>query len=516
MKRPVIWLFEDQLRTDLKVLEEFPDSPVLLIESKRAFEMWPYHKKRLTFLISAMRHFAQELRSLGRQVLYFGLNDKPYLDSLSAIKKVAKTHGKHFIVVAPSEHHTQAWLDTLPKQLSITIDTVENDLFLTDRTEFATWARSLKSPVMESFYRKTRVKHDVLMDEGQPVGGVWNLDHDNRKGPPKNLKVPALPIYKPDDVTADAMRDINLHFPNHYGSTDGFDLPVTREQAQHYFEDFLKHRLPTFGDYEDAMVQGQRTMFHSKISPLINAGLLSPMPVVRAAEKCYQQSKAPLNAVEGFIRQVLGWREYVYGIYWSFMPEYRDRNQRQSTHDLPAFFWDAKTDLNCLKQSLDAVVEDGYSHHIQRLMVICNFATLMGLNPQQVNDWFLTMYIDSHDWVVTPNVVGMGMNADGGTMATKPYISGAAYINRMSNYCTDCRYDPKLRTGDTACPFNFLFWTFLHHFKDQFKKNVRMSMMLKNAEKIDPAEMKQMMSQRKSFIELTIAGRASRTNIVAR
>jgi deoxyribodipyrimidine photolyase-related protein len=254
------------------------------------------------------------------------------------------------------------------------------------------------------------------------------------------------------------------------------------------------------------MLTGEPLLNHSGVSMLLNAGLLHPMEMVKTVEKEFRAGRVPLNSAEGFIRQIIGWREYVYGIYWAFMPDYRDRNQRGSKVDLPDWFWTGKTDLNCMHQCLSGVIDHAYSHHIQRLMVICNFATLSAINPQQVNDWFYAMYIDSHDWVVTPNVVGMGMNADGGTMATKPYVSSAAYINRMSDYCKSCKYNHTIRVGENACPFNYLFWTFLHHFKDTFQKNPRMTMMLKNAEKIDADEMKQMMQQRKQFITLHVRG----------
>ncbi|HEX8325586.1 MAG TPA: cryptochrome/photolyase family protein, partial [Tepidisphaeraceae bacterium] len=242
-------------------------------------------------------------------------------------------------------------------------------------------------------------------------------------------------------------------------------------------------------------------LFHSFLSAPLNAGLLSPMEMIRAAERRFYDGLAPLNCVEGFIRQILGWREYVYGIYWSFMPEYRERNARGSTRPLPQLFRDGQTKMNCLRQCVGQVIEHGYSHHIQRLMVICNFATLAGVNPQAMTDWFLSMYVDSHDWVVTPNVVGMAMNADGGTIATKPYVSSAAYINRMSDYCKTCAYDHRARTGENACPFNYLYWTFLQHFRRLFESNPRMKMVLKNLERVETPEMRQMMLLRKTFLE---------------
>jgi deoxyribodipyrimidine photolyase-related protein len=353
-----------------------------------------------------------------------------------------------------------------------------------------------------------RKQHRVLMDGDEPAGREWNFDKSNRKPAPAGLRVPRVPAFAPDAITRAAMEDVEAVFPTHPGTTAGFDLPVTRADARAALADFIQHRLPRFGDYEDAMVTGQPVLFHSLLSAPLNAGLLSPLECVHAAEKAYETGGAPLNCVEGFVRQILGWREYVYGIYWSFMPEYRDRNARKSEHDLPDWFWSGDTDLNCLRQCVGGVVDRAYSHHIQRLMVLCNFATLAGLSPQAVNDWFYAMYVDSHDWVVTPNVVGMGMNADNGTMATKPYVSSGAYINRMSDYCDGCRYDVTTRDQDDSCPFNYLYWTFLEHFRKQYAANPRMTMILKNLDRIADADMRAMMKQRKRFIEVHVKGRA--------
>ena len=500
---PTLWIFEDQLSPRLSALAKNPDAPVLIIESDRAFRFVPYHKKRLVFLVSAMRHFVAELRAAGREVYHYPLRPGGrYLDSLSAIRDCVRRAGRtRFLVTEPSEWHTRAWIEGLPEKLGIEIERTPNDLFLTDRDEFAAWARAKKSPVMEIFYRKMRARHRVLMNGDEPIGGAFNFDKENRKPPPKSLKIPKIPAFAPDAITLEVMAEIERRFPDFPGTTAGFDLPVTRADAEAFFADFLERRLPLCGDYEDAMVTGEPVLFHSFISPLLNAGLLEPLACVRAAEERYHQGKAPLNAVEGFIRQILGWREYVYGIYWAFMPEYRERNARGASRSLPMLFWNGETDLNCLRQVIGAVLDRAYSHHIQRLMIISSFATLAGISPQAVNDWFLAMYVDSHDWVVTPNVIGMGMNADGGTMATKPYISSAAYIHRMSDYCKSCRYDHKARTGEDACPFNYLYWTFLQHFRAAYAKNPRLAMMLKNLDRVDPAEMREMMLLRKQFIE---------------
>jgi len=493
---PTLWLMEDQLSIEL-VRQLRPDR-VLLVESRKHYAAWPFHKRRIVFQVSAIRHFAEELRAAGFGVHHFGLNRRPYLDSISAIRHVVRETGdSQFVVIAPSEHHCAEWINTIPETVGVDVRIIPNTLFLTNRDEFAAWARPLKRPVMEHFYRRVRGTLGVLVEaDGSPAGGKWNFDKDNRKPPKRGMTfAPPLAI-SPDPITRTAMSDVEREFPTHPGSVEGFALPVTRADASRAWADFVKHRLPQFGDYEDAMLTAEPILNHSFISMLLNVGLLSPMKLLRDIEAAHLAGKVPLNSAEGIIRQIIGWREYVYGIYWSFMPEYRSRNARGSRLDLPDWFWTGKTEMNCLSRCISGVVDRAYSHHIQRLMVICNFATLAALSPQAVNDWFFAMYVDSFDWVVTPNVVGMGMHADHGTIATKPYISSAAYINRMSDYCDDCRFDPAERVGATACPFNYLFWTFLHHFAAQFKGNPRMTMMLKNAAKIDAEQMKRMMQQR--------------------
>lgn len=513
---PTLWLLEDQLSPGLEPLREAPRSaPILLVESRHAMRMLPYHRRRLVFLVSAARHFAEELRSAGRDVRHYPLRERGYLDSISAIRDhVRRTGSREFWIVRPSEYHTQAWLETLPAKLGIRIRWFENRLFLARRDEFRDWAKRVRSPLMETFYRRMRQEHGVLMKGREPVGGTWNLDKLNRKRLPANLAVPDTLRFAPDPITRQAMRDVDREFADHYGSTEAFDLPVSRSDAQRALEDFLEHRLPLFGDYEDAMSSRHPLLFHSLLSPLLNVGLLDPMTCIRAAERRFHEGRAPLNSVEGFIRQILGWREYVYGIYWTFMPGYRDRNARGDDRELPAFFWNGETEMNCLRHAITAVVERGYTHHIQRLMLIGNFATLAGLSPQAVNDWFLAMFIDSHDWVVTPNVVGMAMNADGGTMATKPYVSSGAYINRMSDYCRGCRFNVARRTGSDACPFNFLYWSFLDRHRSTLRRNVRMAMALKNLDRIDADEVAQMRRQGESMLASLPAGRRHRLRIL--
>ena len=509
---PTLWIFEDQLSPDLPMLAAHPAAPVLMVESDRAFRQWRYHKKRVVFLCAAMRHFAAELRSLGRTVHYHPLRAEGYRDSVAALRHhVDLTGDSHFVVVDPADHHTRAWVDTLPSLLGITVDVVPNPLFLTDRGKFAAWVRSTpRVPVMEQFYRLMRVKHGVLMTaDRRPAGGRWNFDTDNRHPAGGPLLMPPPPACPADDVTRAVMAEVDRRFPDHPGSTDGFDYPVTRAAAGAAVADFLDVRLPFFGDVEDAMLADHRTLYHSRLSAVLNAGLVRPMDAVRGAESRYHAGRAPIHAVEGFVRQILGWREYVYGIYHAFMPEYRTRNSRGDTRPLPAWFWTGDTDMNCLRRTITDVVAHGYSHHIQRLMVTCNFATLAGLSPQAVADWFLAMYVDSHDWVVTPNVVGMAMNADGGTVATKPYVSSAAYIDRMSDYCGPCRYDPKVRVGPTACPFNTLYWTFLEDHREAVAANPRVAAVLKHLDRMPSDERAALRRQRLHVLERIAAPTAA-------
>ena len=497
-----LWIFEDQLSPDLPTLAAYPTAAVFMVESDRAFRQWSYHRKRIAFLCAAMRHFGDELRTAGRTVHYHPLQGVGYRDSLAAIRHhVAVTGDRRFVVVDPADHHTRAWLDTLPSLLGIEVEVAPNTLFLTDRAKFAVWVRSLKrSPVMEQFYRLMRAKHRVLVVDGRPVGGRWNFDKMNRRPAPGGLLVPPPPAFPPDAVTRAVMAEVDRRFPTHPGNTAGFDYPVTRGDAERALDDFLDRRLPFFGDVEDAMLADHRVLYHSRLSAVLNAGLVRPMDAIRAAEARYHDGRAPIHAVEGFVRQILGWREFVYGIYHTFMPEYRTRNARGDDRPLPDFFATADTDMHCLRRTIEDVIAHGYSHHIQRLMVICNFATLAGLSPQAVADWFLAMYVDSHDWVVTPNVIGMAMNADGGVCATKPYVSSAAYVDRMSDYCRSCRYDPKVRVGPTACPFNTLYWTFLEDHRETVAANPRVAAVLKHLDRMSTEDRGALRRQRDAVL----------------
>jgi deoxyribodipyrimidine photolyase-related protein len=330
---------------------------------------------------------------------------------------------------------------------------------------------------MEYFYRDMRKKYSVLMEGDQPVGGQWNFDSDNRKPPQPTFDVPDTYHSTPDAITQEVLCLVEAQFPDHIGDTSPFNFAVTSEQAKAALAQFIEERLPYFGDFQDAMIQGKPWMYHAHIGLYLNVGLLLPFECITAAEQAYHRKNVPLNAAEGFIRQILGWREFVRGIYWQKMPDYAALNFFEAKRDLPALYWDADTKMNCLHQSVAETIENAYAHHIQRLMVLGNFALLVGIDPLQVNEWFLSVYADAFEWVELPNVTGMALFGDGGMLASKPYASGGAYIDRMSNYCKECCYKVSKKNGADACPFNYLYWNFLDRNRDKLVNNHRMGMM---------------------------------------
>ena len=348
--------------------------------------------------------------------------------------------------------------------------------------EFKTWLAGRKKPTMEYWYRHLRQRTGILMDSAtggkKPLGGQWNYDADNRQsfGKTGPQAVPEPLRFAPDVITQAVMAEVAEHFAEHPGELSSFDWPVTRAQALQALDDFIVNRLPQFGDYQDAMWPNQAWLYHSLLSVALNLKLLNPREVIAAAETAYHQGRAPINAVEGFIRQILGWREYVRGLYWSYMPEWAGWNALDAQQDLPDFYWTGDTDMACLKDSIGQVLTHGYGHHIQRLMVTGLFALLWQAKPEQVHHWYLAMYVDAVEWAELPNVLGMSQFADGGLLATKPYVSSAAYVDRMSDYCRNCPYDRKARTGARACPFNALYWAFFDRHRTRLERNPRLGM----------------------------------------
>ena len=441
-----------------------------------------HHKKKIAFLFSAMRHFAHQLTQLGYQVCYRKLDDVNNSGSFSG--EVAHClqvyHCDKIIITHPGEYRVLTDINAWEKQFAIPVTLLEDTRFLCTLDEFATWTKNRKQLRMEYFYRTMRQKHNILMNGNKPVGGQWNYDSENRKPANDGLSIPQNTQFEPDEITQEVLALVTKCFANHFGDLQPFNFAVTRRQALVVLQTFIEQRLCHFGDYQDAMMEGQPWMYHSHVSFYLNCGLLSAEECVRAVEQAYYDDKAPLNAAEGFIRQIIGWREYIRGIYWLRMPGYDKQNFLDAKKDLPSFYWQADSSMNCLKQCVKDTKENAYAHHIQRLMVLGNFALLAGIDPVQVNEWYLIVYADAYEWVELPNVTGMILFADGGYLASKPYAAGGNYINKMSNYCKNCRYKVSKKNGPDACPFNYLYWNFLAVNRDKLSDNHRLGIMYRN------------------------------------
>jgi deoxyribodipyrimidine photolyase-related protein len=368
------------------------------------------------------------------------------------------------------------------------VDILPDTRFICSIDEFAAWAKDRKQLRMEYFYREIRRKTGLLMDGEEPAGGVWNLDHDNRKPAKSDLFLPQPAQFQQDAITREVAALVRDRFADHFGDADPFWFAVTRADAQAAFDHFIETALAKFGDHQDAMLIGERFLYHSVISIYLNCGLLDPLGVCRGIEAAYRAGHAPLNAAEGFIRQIIGWREYVRGIYWLKMPAYAASNALGHTRALPGFYWTGETDMACIRAAVTQTREEAYAHHIQRLMVTGNFALLAGVSPQQLHEWYLVVYADAYEWVELPNTIGMSQFADGGLLASKPYIASGAYINRMSDYCKGCAYDVKQRTGPRACPFNALYWNFISRHPDLIARNPRTAQMLRTYQKFPDDE----------------------------
>ncbi|MBT5256815.1 MAG: cryptochrome/photolyase family protein, partial [Alphaproteobacteria bacterium] len=388
------------------------------------------------------------------------------------------------------------WENTLP----CAVELRDDDRFYCSLDEFATWADGRKQLRMEYFYRELRRKTGILMSGNDPIGGQWNYDAENRGRAPDGLEVPKHTSFVPDDITNEVLNLVEDRFGDHFGKLRPFEFAITHEQAAYVLDRFIAERLPLFGTYQDAMVEGEPFMFHAHIGLYLNCGLLSPQQAIIAAENAYHAGAAPLNATEGFIRQILGWREFVRGLYWLKMPEYAEQNALEAHRPLPAFFWTADTKMNCLKQCVSETRDHAYAHHIQRLMVLGNFALLAGLSPKEVNEWFMIVYADAYEWVELPNVSGMALYADGGVLASKPYASGGAYIERMSNYCRSCHYKVKQKNGEQACPFNYLYWDFLIRHQDRLSGNARMGMMYRTLAKMSDEKRAAILTDSQRFL----------------
>jgi deoxyribodipyrimidine photolyase-related protein len=460
-----------------------------------------HHKKKIAFLFSAMRHFAEELKQKGYKVEYTKLDDQLNSGSFRGeIDRILKKHNIDCIVVTkPGEYRVFADIQKWQEDFGVKTDIRSDDRFLCTLEEFADWSKGRKQLRMEYFYRKMRKKYSILMDNDEPIGGQWNYDNNNRKFPKDEVNIPKPYFNEVDDITTEVIELIAKRFHDHFGDLEPFYFAVTRDQALNALQFFIEKRLSHFGDYQDAMIQGQPWMYHSHISFYLNCGLLLPIECVKAAEIAYNHGKCSINSAEGFIRQILGWREYVRGIYWLKMPGYVNENFFQARLNLPGLYWTADTKMNCLSQCVLETKKHAYAHHIQRLMVLGNFALLIGVDPRQVNEWFLIVYADAYEWVELPNVSGMILFADGGYLASKPYAAGGSYINKMSNYCKNCSYDVTKKNGNNACPFNYLYWNFLVKNRKKLESNHRISMMYKTYDLMDEDKKQEISDDSKLF-----------------
>jgi deoxyribodipyrimidine photolyase-related protein len=487
----LIPILGDQLSHDLSSLRDIAPAQavILLMEVAEETTYVRHHKRKIALILSAMRHFAEELRHAGWTVDYVRLDDPGNSGSFTG--EVARAVARHrptaIRIVEPGEWRVKAMIDGWAELLGLPVDVRIDDRFVCGILEFQTWAQARTELVMEFFYREMRRKTGLLLTaDGKPEGGQWNLDKDNRAPPKRGLNYPEQMRFVPDAITSEVMALVAERFAGHFGTLETFALPVTADQAQRALVHFVRTALPDFGTYQDAMVTGQDWLYHSWLSPALNLGLLTPLQVAVAAADAYAAGDVPLNAAEGFIRQIIGWREYVRGYYWMEMPDVARANALEATRPLPEFYWTGDTDMLCVAEAVRNTRDHAYAHHIQRLMVLGNFAMLAGVRPQDVADWFLVVYADAYEWVELPNVIGMSQHADGGRLATKPYAGGGAYIDRMSDHCGRCRYAVKQKTGPGACPFNALYWDFLARHERRFRRNRRMTNMYANWDRMTP------------------------------
>ena len=497
-------IFGDQLSHFIPALADIErDDIVLMIEAAQEATYVRHHKQKIVMILSAMRHFAQELRDRGVKVDYVKLDDPDNTGTFAgeAQRAIARHGAQRLIVTHPGEWRVLQDMQNWQALFGVRVDIRDDTRFVCPLNWFRLWAGGRKSLRMEFFYREMRRRTKLLMNDDEPAGGQWNFDASNRKPMPASLTPPKRRNYPIDATTADVISLVNERFASHFGTLEHFNWPVTRAQALEALEDFANHALPQFGDYQDAMRRGDDFAFHSLLSPALNTGLLDPLEVCEAAQEAWRKGLAPLNAVEGFIRQIIGWREYVRGVYWLKMPDYQKTNALEAHRELPGFYWGAKTGMRCISETVASVSRNAYAHHIQRLMVTGNFALLAGIEPAQVEEWYLAVFADAFEWVELPNTHGMALFADGGYLASKPYAASGAYINRMSDYCGSCGFDVKKRTGDKACPFNFLYWNFLLTHKKRFAANPRMALAVKNAARLDAAERRAITRQAQAFLD---------------
>jgi len=494
----------DQLSRSLATLADLDAARdvVLLVEVADETRYVPHHKQKIALILAAMRHFAAELEAEGLRVDYVRLEDPGNTGRFDGelARAVARHRPDRVVATEPGEWRVWEMMRGWSALLDVTVEIRADDRFLCSRGRFARWAQDRKSFRMEFFYREMRRETGLLMDDGAPAGGRWNFDAENRRSLPPGHVAPQRLRFAPDEMTREVIALVARRFAAHFGELDAFGWPVTRSEALQALDHFVTQCLPGFGDVQDAMKSGEPFLYHSLVSTSLNIGLLTPREVCVAAETAWRRGHAPLNAVEGFIRQVLGWREYVRGIYWLKMPDYAASNALAATRPLPRFYWTGRTAMNCIAQVVDETRRHAYAHHIQRLMVTGNFALLAGLAPAEVEEWYLCVFADAFEWVELPNTHGMALFADGGLLASKPYAASGAYIDRMSDYCSGCRYDPGTKSGPGACPFNLLYWNFLIENRATLARNPRMAMPYRTLDAMAPARRETVVREATAFL----------------
>lgn len=487
-------ILADQLSDNLATLRALDRQRDLIIMAEVLDEACyvPHHPQKIAFLFSAMRHFAAHLQQQGWRVFYHAFDRQSSFTSLLSVvqhalhvQQRAGHNVEQLVLTQCGEYRLQSAINQhWSQQLGIAVNCLDDDRFICDLATFRAWAAGRKQWRMEYFYRQMRQQTGLLMKDGEPEGGQWNFDSDNRHRYDNAVPIlPPLPLPQ-DDIDREVLALVAREFPQHAGQLASFNWATTRTGALAVLAHFVEHRLPHYGRYQDAMVYDQPYLFHSLLSPYLNCGLLTAHEVCVAAEAAYYHGQAPLNAVEGFIRQIIGWREYVRGVYWLSMPEYGQYNALQATTPLPAYFWHGNTQMACLSQCITTTLDNAYAHHIQRLMVIGNFALLAGLDSEAICEWYLAVYIDAYEWVELPNTLGMALHGDNGLMASKPYAASGNYIHKMSNYCQHCHYNVKTRTEHDSCPFNSLYWHFMQRHRERFQRNPRMSMVYRTFDKM--------------------------------
>ena len=511
--RTLVVVLGDQLDLDAAAFDGFDPAQdaVWMAEAvEESTHVWS-GKQRIALFLSAMRHFAEALRAAGRPLHYTRLEDAAHGSLAAALQAaLASLAPQRVVMTAPGDWRVWQALKAVVEAAGLALEIAEDRHFYTTVREFAAHAQGRKQLRLEYFYRALRQRHGVLMQDGQPVGGQWNFDADNREafGPQGPGPLPARATFAPDAITREVIALVETRFAQHPGTLDSFAWPVTRAQALQALQQFIAERLPLFGRYEDALWPGEPWLYHSQLSAALNLKLLTAREVVQAAEAAYHAGHVPLASAEGFIRQILGWREYVRGIYWTQMPGYLDRNALGAQLALPAWFWTGNTDMACLHDAITQTLEHGYAHHIQRLMVTGLFTLLLGVQPQQVHAWYLAVYVDAVEWVELPNTLGMSQYGDGGLMASKPYVATGKYIQRMGGPCAGCRYDPALREGARACPYTTLYWDFLMRHEALLAGNARMALQVKNVARLTDTQ-RQAVVQRADAIRRGEVGTAA-------